>query len=182
MNLSQLVYNIFLYNVLTFGAGPNMIPLLQKNFVDQMRVITDAQLLYAFAVGRVTPGQANTFVASIGFMLDGLIGATLATLVIQLPGYVMLPFMKGYEIFKGSEIMAYFTRGLTAVSIGMIFASTLNIGLRTLSGWVAFGTFGIALVFIYFLKWNPILGLLGASVIGVVIQLIVGLPPTPPGG
>ncbi len=182
MSLLNLVYSIFLYNLLTFGAGPNMIPLLQKNFVDQMRVISDAQLLYAFAVGRVTPGQANTFVASIGFMLYGLIGATLATLVIQLPGYVMLPFMKGYEMFKGSQIMAYFTRGLTAASIGMIFASTLNIGLRTLHGWVAFLTFGVAVVFIYFLKWNPIIGLLAASLVGVVVQLLVGLPPVPASG
>ena len=41
-------------------------------------VLSNDQLLFAFAIARVTPGQANLYVASIAYMMFGLLGATLS--------------------------------------------------------------------------------------------------------
>ena len=160
---------------MTFGAGPTMIPLLQENLVDSRQVLTLDQLLYAFAIARVTPGQANVYVASIGYMLFGLPGAILTTLVIQLPGYVMLPLLSGYERVQKSRAVKGFTRGLTSASVGLILAATLSIGRRSLTNPVAWVVFSLALVLAYVLKWNPIISLFLASAVGFVLQSLPGL-------
>src|SRR6266403_5485662 len=103
MSLWKVALLIALFNLMTFGNGPVMIPLLQTHLVGGAGVITQDQLLYAFTIARVTPGQANLYVASIGYMLYGTPGAILTTLAIVLPGYVMIPFIKGYEHLRHSS-------------------------------------------------------------------------------
>ena len=174
MTLVQLLLQIFTANLLTFGNGPAMIPLLQTGLVDQARVLSLDQLLYAFAIARVTPGQANVYVASIGYFLFGLPGAALATLAIQLPGYMMLPFMRFYEQTRSMEWVGRFTRGLTVASVGLIFAATLSIGMRTLSGPITWTVFAVTLLLLMLLKWNQMLILLVASLLGILLKLLLG--------
>lgn len=172
MSLFRLVTLIFTFNLLTFGNGPAMIPLLQTELVDNTRVLTIEQLLYAFAIARVTPGQANAYVASIGYFLYGIVGAILATLVIQLPGYIMLPFMNIYERMRSTAWISDFTRGLTVASVGLIFAATLSIGTRTLTGPITWIVFAATLAMLILLKWNQMLSLLLASLLGILLRLL----------
>lgn len=173
MSLFNLIAQIFTYNLLTFGNGPAMIPLLQTNLVDNARVLTLEQLLYAFAIARVTPGQANVYVASIGYFLYGIGGAVLATLAIQLPGYLMLLFVKVYERLRSVAWVTNFTRGLTVASVGLIFAATLSIGAKTLAGPVTWIVFAAALGMMVLLKWNQMLSLGVASLLGILLKLIL---------
>jgi chromate transporter len=173
MSLLTFALLIFLFNLLTFGNGPGMIPMLQEELVDKGGVLTVDQLLYAFAIARITPGQANVYVASIGYFLFGIVGAILATLVIQLPGYIMLPFMKFYERARSMTWVRGFTRGLTVASVGLIFAATLSIGLRTLSGPVTGIVFAAALGMMTLLKWSQMLSLVAASLLGIVLEWLL---------
>lgn len=172
MSLLTLTLLIFLFNLLTFGNGPGMIPLLQDELVDKAGVLSIDQLLYAFAIARITPGQANVYVASIGYFLFGITGAVLTTLAIQLPGYMMLPFMKFYERARSMAWVGGFTRGLTVASVGLIFAATLSIGFRTLSGPITWIVFAATLIMMALLKWNQMLSLLAASVLGILLKLL----------
>jgi chromate transporter len=162
MSLPAFLLLIFTFNLLTFGNGPAMIPMLQADLVDRTQVLAIDQLLYAFAIARVTPGQANVYVASIGYFL-----------AIQLPGYLMLPFMKLYERLRANTGVAGFTRGLTVASVGLIFAATLSIGLKTLGGPVTWAVFLATLLMIVLLKWNQMLSLLLASLLGIVLKVLL---------
>ena len=173
MSLPELILLIFTFNLLTFGNGPAMIPLLQSELVDRAGILSIDQLLYAFAIARVTPGQANVYVTSVGYFLFGILGAVLATLAIQLPGYIMLPFMKVYEHMRSNVWVGRFTRGLTAASVGLIFAATLSIGAKTLTLPAAWVVFAAALVMILLLKWNQMLSLLLASLLGIMLKILL---------
>jgi chromate transporter len=172
MSLLQLTLVVLVANALTFGNGPVMIPLLQERLVDETGALTLDQLLYAFAIARVTPGQANVYVASIGYMLQGLPGALLSIVAIQLPGYLMLPLRHGYARLRRSSAVRSFTRGLVYASIGLIFASTLSIAQRTLTEPVTWAVFLVALGLGYGLKWHPVLVLAAASALGGVLRLV----------
>ena len=171
MSLFNLVALIFLFNVMTFGNGPVMIPLLQTHLVEERGVLTEDQLLYAFTIARVTPGQANLYVASIGYMLYGLMGAVLSMLAILLPGYLMLPLLSGYRHLGASRRIKGLTRGLTTASVGLIFAAVVEIGRGTLTGPLPWVIFGLTVVMAYLLKWNPILSLLVASGAGLLLRM-----------
>jgi chromate transporter len=167
VSLLELCAVMFLYNAMTFGNGPVMVPLLQADLVDRRGVLSTDQLLYAFTIARVTPGQANTYVAAIGYMLYGLVGALATTAAILLPGYLMLPLLWGYERVKAVRLVPSFTRGLTVASVGLIFAAALSIGRATLTGWVSLVVFAAALTMAQLLQWNPLLVLGVSALLGI---------------
>src|SRR5262249_18226208 len=112
MSLGQLLLVIFTFNLLTFGNGSAVLALLQHRLVDG-GVLNLDQFLYAYALGRVTPGQNNLYLASIGYMISGWLGALGAIVAIQLPGYLVLPVLKGYERVRHQRSVQGFIRGLT---------------------------------------------------------------------
>lgn len=173
MSIFRFTLLIFVFNLLIFGNGPAMIPFLEEELVENEGILSIDQLLYAFAIARITPGQANAYVASIGYFLYGIAGAVLATLAIQLPGYLMLPFIKLYERLQSATWINHFTRGLTVASVGLIFASALSIGTSTLTTPVTWIVFATALVMLVVFKWNQILTLFAAGLLGIILQLIL---------
>ena len=124
MGLLELCAVMFLYNATTFGNGPVMVPLLEEDLVVDRRVLAPDELLYAFTLARVTPGQANTYVAAIGYMLHGVVGALATAVAIVVPGYLVLPLLSGYERLQRFGRVSAFTRGLTVASVGLIFAAS----------------------------------------------------------
>lgn len=171
MNLLTLTALIFIFNVMTFGNGPVMIPLLQHNLVDTSHVLTNDQLLYAFAIARITPGPANVYVTSVGYFLYGVPGALTTTLAITVPGYLMLPLLKEYERIRAKKVVKNFTRGLTAASIGLIVAVTVQIAKSTLTNLVAWLIFPFTFVLTFWLKLNPLLSLAIATGMGLLLKI-----------
>ncbi len=174
MSLPALVFFIFVYNLLTFGSGPVMVPLLQHQLVEQTSLLTLDQFLYAYALGRATPGQANLYVAALGFMTYGWAGAIAMVLAIQVPGYLMLPLVRGYERFREVEAVRGFTRGLTAVSVSLMVSVTISIGRVALTNWITIVVFALTLGLIVGRRWNPILAIFAAGGLGAALQLAAG--------
>jgi chromate transporter len=174
MSVLEVAATVLVANAVTFGNGPVMVPILQARLVDEARVLGLEQLLYAFAIARVIPGQANAYVASIGYMLHGLPGALLSTAAIQLPGYAMLPLQRGHAHLRSSPAVRGFTRGLVAASIGLVFAATLSIARRTLTEPIAWAVFLVALGLGSGVKWHPVLVLAIASAGGIALRLAFG--------
>ena len=173
MSLWKLALLIALFNLMTFGNGPVMIPLLQTHLVDGARVLTQDQLLYAFTIARVTPGQANFYVASIGYMLYGLPGAIVATLAIILPGYIMIPMLHGYEHLRDSRWIRAFTKGLTVTSVGLILAAVVQIARGTLTQPIAWVVLLATLVMSQLLKWNILVTLAVVSCLGLLLKWLL---------
>ena len=72
----------------TFGGGYAMIPLIQKEAVEEKKWITDEDILEIIAIAESTPGpiaiNAATFV---GWRVCGFWGALSATLGVILPSF-----------------------------------------------------------------------------------------------
>jgi chromate transporter len=173
MSLWKLTVLIALFNLMTFGNGPVMIPLLQTHLVEGAQVLTEDQLLYAFTIARVTPGQANFYVASIGYMLYGMPGAIVATLAIILPGYVMIPLLHGFEHFRDSRWIKGFTNGLMITSVGLILAAVVQIARGTLTQPIAWLVLIATLIMAQLLKWNVVVTLVVASCLGLVLKWLL---------
>jgi len=170
MSLAELVGLVLSFNLLTFGNGPVMVPLLQRHLVEESGLLTLDQFLYAYALGRVTPGQANLYVAAIGYMSYGWLGALATAVAIQLPGYFVLPLLKGYERFRHVGAVRGFTRGLTAVSVSLMLSVTWDIGRGTLADPLTWAAFVLTLGLVVVRRWNSIAALAAASAVGAVIK------------
>ena len=188
------LFSIFLKAGLAFGGGLGILAVLEQELVDQRRavtreeflavygigrmversgVLTEDQLLYAFTIARVTPGQANFYVASIGYMLYGIPGAIVATLAIVLPGYIMIPLMHGYEHLRESLWIKGFTKGLTVASVGLILAAVVQIARGTLTQPIAWIILVATLIMTQLFRWNVLVTLASASCLGLLLKWLL---------
>lgn len=173
MSLLELVAIILAGTVVTFGGGPSMVPILQAELVETRHVLTTDQLLYAFAVARATPGQANMYVTTVGYFLAGLPGAVLSTVALQAPGYVMLPLMGAYDRVRSNRTVGAFITGLTAASVGVIFSATVGMAQDALTEPISFVVFAVAIALLMFTKLPGIVTLVVAGAIGIGLRLAV---------
>ena len=174
MTLGEMLAQLFVANMLTFGNGTVMAAILQQSLVERAHVLTNDQLLYAFALARVTPGQANLYVASIGYMLFGVPGSVLSVLVIALPSYLMIPLLHSYEFLRGNQLVLNMTRGLGATAVGLLLATTWNLAKDSMTAPVTWVVLAIGLGLLVFTRLPTVVSLLAATGIGVALVLASG--------
>ncbi len=76
---------------LTFGGGYAMLPMLQKEVVDEKKWATESELLDYYAVGQCTPGVIAVNTATfIGYKRHGVLGAMAATAGVVFPSLVII--------------------------------------------------------------------------------------------
>lgn len=169
MTLNQMLFQLGVANLLTFGNGTVMVAILQQSFVERAQALSNEQLLYAFALARVTPGQANLYVASIGYMMFGLPGALLSMLVIVAPSYLMIPLLFSYEYVRGNRLVLNMARGLGATAVGLVLATTWNLSKDSLTAPVTWAVLGVSLALMLFTRLPTVVSLLLATGTGVAL-------------
>ena len=77
--------------VMTFGGGYAMLPILQREVVENKGWATDEELTDYFAIGQCTPGVIAVNTATfIGYRYKGLAGGILATLGVISPSIIII--------------------------------------------------------------------------------------------
>jgi chromate transporter len=173
VTLVELLAYVFTYNVVTLSNGPVMVAMLQQTLVHDRRVMTLDQLLFAFTIGRVTPGPASSWLASVGYMKFGWSGAALCIVAITVPGYLMLPLVHGYRRIATMPRVDAFLRGLIAAQVGLIFAASVRLGGETLTGPAAWSAFVATFVMAFVFRAKGAMGLLVGTVIGGIVWALM---------
>lgn len=108
---------------LVFGGGHVVLPLLEGEFV-QNGMMTKEQFLAGYGLTQAVPGPLFTFASYIGAVLNGTLGATLATIAIFLPAFLLvigvLPFWN--SVRKISFIQGALL-GVNAAVVGILIAA-----------------------------------------------------------
>ena len=82
--------------VMTFGGGYAMLPILQREVVDNKHWSTEEELMDYFAIGQCTPGVIAVNTATfIGQKQKGILGGILATLGIAFPSLIIISLLAG---------------------------------------------------------------------------------------
>ena len=77
--------------VMTFGGGYAMLPILEREVVQNKKWATEEELMNYFAVGQCTPGVIAVNTATfIGYKYRGIPGAILATAGVIFPSLVII--------------------------------------------------------------------------------------------
>ena len=82
--------------VMTFGGGYAMLPILQREVVDNKGWATEEELMDYFAIGQCTPGVIAVNTATfIGHRLKGVWGGIIATFGVVFPSVVIISLIAG---------------------------------------------------------------------------------------
>ena len=100
--LMQLFLVFCKIGAVTFGGGYAMLPILQREVVDNKKWITDEELMDYYSIGQCTPGVIAVNVATfIGNKLYGIIGGIIATIGIITPSIIIIvgisSFLRNFE-------------------------------------------------------------------------------------
>ncbi len=81
---------------MTFGGGYAMIPILERELIDNRGWTTNEELMDYFAVAQCTPGVIAVNTATfIGYKLYGVLGGIIATMGVIFPSLVIITAIAG---------------------------------------------------------------------------------------
>ena len=121
-------------SVLAFGGGYAMIPILQWDMVDHLGWLTLRQFLDGILLGFVTPGPLIITATFVGYRVQGLLGAGVATVAIFLPPILVIIFLTPfYQRVKEGRWVRPIIQGILAALLGMLVLVTVQMGLAALT-------------------------------------------------
>jgi len=89
------------------------------------------------ALGQITPGPIVITAAFVGYLLHGLAGATVATVAIFTPSFVLLvasaPFL---DTLNRSSLFKKALRGILASFVGLLLSVAISFGLAVPWDWL----------------------------------------------
>lgn len=159
-----------------FGSGLAIVPFLHGGVVNQFHWLTERQFLDAVAVAMITPGPVVITVAFIGYLVAGLLGATVAAIGVFLPCYlfVILP-APYYRRFAQNRQIKAFVDGVTAAATGAIAGAAFVLGKRAV---IDLPTMLICLITLFLMmkikKIPEPLIILGAGAVGLILKGVMG--------
>jgi chromate transporter len=126
-------------------------------------------LIDAIAIGQVTPGPVFTTATFIGFMLDGIPGALLATLGIFLPAFVFVAISNPFiPRLRDSTWASSLLDGVNVASLGLMAAVTWQLGRASVIDPITGLTAVLSLVLLIRFKINTTWLIAAGAVIGLV--------------
>lgn len=129
-----------------FGSGYVLFAFLDSMLVQRDGWIGESVLLDAIAVGQVTPGPVFTSATFIGWEIDGLAGAAVATLGIFLPSFLFAAMCAWFVRMVGRTAwLQSALGGVTAASIALMAVLVVRLGDLSLNDVGTWALFAVAL-------------------------------------
>ena len=174
--LGQLFLTFAKVGVMTFGGGMAMLPILQREVVEDKGWATDEELVDYFAIGQCTPGIIAVNTATfVGQKQAGILGGIAATLGIVFPSLVIITALAGViNSFSHLAWVQHAFAGIRVCVCVLIFNAVLKLVKSAMKDAWCWGIFGLILVLSFVLAVSPILYVLAAGLAGVVLQAVKG--------
>ena len=169
-NLARIFSNI---SLTLFGGGYVFIPYLDKIIVEQLGWLTQREFIDSIAMGQITPGPILITATFIGYKINGIFGAFIATISIFLPSSVIIIFFsRVYYFFKKNAFFKIVIKGFKIGIIGLICYAGYIIMFRE----EIFNSFNIVIFIISFLILSkkiihPLFLILTFGVLGYYLEL-----------
>jgi len=132
----------------TFGGGYAMLPILQREVVENKGWCTDEELTDYFAIGQCTPGviavNTSTFV---GAKRKGVLGGVVATLGMVFPSLVIITVIAAFlRNFAHIPAVRHAFNGVRAAVVALIASSVIKLGKTTLKNPPAVVIYAVVLI------------------------------------
>ena len=181
----SLFFTFAKIGVCTFGGGYAMLPILQRELVDNKGWATEEELADYYAVGQCTPGVIAVNTATfVGYNRMGWLGGVVATLGVVFPCLVIIMAIAAFlSNFMHLDVVVHAFNGVRAGVVALILSSVLKLLNTSLVDWKTRLIYVVVLLAGAVGVWAPmpggvlgqVLGTLCSPVFLVVVSGLVGL-------
>lgn len=118
----------FKIGLFTFGGGYAMLPIIQKEIIENHKWINEEDMLDIVAIAESTPGPISVNTATfVGYKTAGVLGALFATIGLAIPSLVIIFIISFfYQKFIDNEWVAKAFKGI----MGAVTVLILNAGIK----------------------------------------------------
>ncbi len=161
---------------MTFGGGYAMLPMLQREVVENKHWATEEELVDYFAIGQCTPGVIAVNTATfIGQKLTGIWGGIFATLGVVFPSLVIISCLAGViEAFSHLVWVQNAFGGIRVCVCVLILNAVVKLFKKSVLDPVTFLIFlGVAIGSVL-TDISPVAFVIIAAVIGIAVKNVGG--------
>ena len=137
------LFGVFLKASALSLGGLSSLPLLRADLVAP-GIATDDQVVQAIAIGRISTGPNGLYIVSLGYLVGGMVGATMALLAASLPPLVIVPITAVARRWLMTTSVAGLVRGVAMATAGLLVAT--GFGIMTATGTPALWQLALAAV------------------------------------
>lgn len=172
--LWELFFTFAKVGAMTFGGGYAMLPVLQREVVENKGWVSDGELADYFAIGQCTPGviavNAATF---IGRKRQGIWGGIAATLGVVFPSLILITALAGViTSFSHVAWVRHAFAGIRVCVCVLILNAIIKLWKSAVKGRLALAIFLLVLAGSLFLKLSPVVYVAAAGAAGVVGEAV----------
>ena len=157
--------------VMTFGGGYAMLPMLQREIVENKGWAREEELTDYFAIGQCTPGVIAVNTATfIGKKLYGVPGAIVATLGVIFPSIVIITLIAALITnFAHIPAVSHIFSGIRVCVCVLILNSVVKLWKKTVVDKITLAIFICVFVLAVIIDITPVVFVILAAVAGLVI-------------
>ena len=170
--LTELFFTFARVGAMTFGGGYAMLPVLQREVVENKGWATEEELADYFAVGQCTPGVIAVNTATfIGRARGGAAGGVVATLGVVFPSLVIISLLAGViERFSARAWVKNAFAGVRVCVCVLIANAVWKLGKTSIvDRWTA-GIFALVAAGAILTDVSPVVFVLLAGACGVALR------------
>lgn len=159
--------------IMTFGGGYAMLPILQREVVEDKEWATEEELANYMAVGQCTPGIIAVNTATfIGQKNRGTMGGIVATLGLVFPSCVIISFLAGcINSFADQPIIQNAFASIRVCVCILIFNAVCKLWKGAVKDRLTLSIFLTVTVAAFFLDISPAVFVIIAGAIGIIPEL-----------
>jgi chromate transporter len=150
-------------------GGLSSLPLLRADLVAP-GIATDDQVVQAIAIGKISTGPTGLYIVSLGYLVAGVVGATVALIAASLPPLVIVPITALARRWLLATPVAGLVRGVALATAGLLVAT--GIGILAATGapsWWQLALAAIATVLTYRGTVHPAVVIAIGATVGLVL-------------
>ena len=171
----QVFATFFKIGAFTFGGGYAMIPLIQRETVDNHKWVTEDDILEIIAIAESTPGPiAINSATFVGYRTCGVLGSAAATLGVVLPSFVII-FAISFVLRQFQELKAvqYAFQGIRAGVMALLCKALWGMYKKNKASWVSYVVMAGSFLLTAILDVSVLPVLAGCAVFGLVTAKIM---------
>jgi len=168
--LWQVFATFFKIGAFTFGGGYAMIPLIQRETVDNHKWVTEDDILEIIAIAESTPGPiAINSATFVGYRTCGVLGSVAATLGVVLPRCVII-FAISFVLRQFQNVVAvqYAFHGIRAGVMALLCKALWGMYKKNKKNWASYTVMAGSFLLTAVLDVAVLPVLAGCAVFGLV--------------
>lgn len=167
----QLFLTFFKLGAFTFGGGYAMIPLIEREIVDNHGWIDKDEIMDVFAIAQSIPGAIAINTSTlVGFKVKGRIGALCATFGVILPSFLIILAIATFFVGISDQpiVEAIFT-GINGAVILLIFFAARKMIINAVKDKITVVLFLATVAIVFFTDISPIILIVVGGCVGAFL-------------